>query len=110
MDAHAIAPVSAERRLTFPRDFGAHPDTRTEWWYATGWLQPDGSPGAPAAPAFGFQVTFFRSRSDVAADHPSRFAATQLIFAHAALTDLRARRLRHDQRIARRGFGIAEAA
>ena len=33
-----------------------------------------------------------------------------MIFAHAALTDLRARRLRHDQRIARRGFGIAEAA
>ncbi len=110
MDAHAIAPVSAERRLAFPRDFGAHPDTRTEWWYATGWLQPEGLSGAPAAPAFGFQVTFFRSRSDVAADHPSRFAATQLIFAHAALTDLRGKRLRHDQRIARRGFGIAEAA
>jgi predicted secreted hydrolase len=34
---------------------------------------------------------------------PSRFAARQLMFAHAALTDLGARRHRHDQRIARWG-------
>jgi predicted secreted hydrolase len=40
--------------------------------------------------------------------HPSRFAASQLVFAHAALTDLAGRRLRHDQRVARRGFGLAE--
>jgi len=32
-----------------------------------------------------------------------------LLFAHAAVTDLEQRRLRHDQRIARSGFGIAEA-
>jgi predicted secreted hydrolase len=101
--------VSAEHRLAFPRDFGAHPDTRIEWWYATGWLQSDASPVEVPAPAFGFQITFFRSRGEVAADHPSRFAARQISFAHAALTDLRAGRLRHDQRIARQGFGIAEA-
>ncbi len=95
--------------LAFPRDFGAHPQSRTEWWYATGWLAgPEAS--AAAAPQFGFQVTFFRSRTAVPADHPSRFAASQLIFAHAAVTDLAGRRLRHDQRIARSGFGIAGAA
>jgi predicted secreted hydrolase len=109
-DVHAVAPVSAERQLAFPRDHGAHPQARSEWWYATGWLEREGTPASAAAPTFGFQLTFFRSRTDVAADHPSRFAASQLIFAHAALTDLRAKRLRHDQRIARRGFGIAEAA
>jgi predicted secreted hydrolase len=103
------APVEAGRPLVFPRDFGAHPDTRTEWWYATGWLQPAGAV-AGSEPSFGFQVTFFRSRSDVPADHPSRFAAQQLLFAHAALTDLGAGKQDHDQRIARRGFGIAEAA
>ena len=79
---------------------------RTEWWYATGWLAAPGE----AAPRFGFQVTFFRSRTEVVPDHPSRFAARQLVFAHAALTDLAARRLRHDQRIARAGFEVAEAA
>jgi predicted secreted hydrolase len=91
------------RPLHFPADFGAHPDTRTEWWYVTGELHAGGD-------TWGFQVTFFRSRTELGADNPSRFAARQLLFAHAALTDLQARRLRHDQRIARQGFGIARAA
>lgn len=96
------------RTLVFPRDHGAHPDTRTEWWYITGALWP--AAAAPeAAPAWGFQVTFFRSRTGIG-PHPSRFAAQQLLFAHAAITDLAAGRLLHDQRIAREGFGIAEAA
>ncbi len=91
------------RPLVFPADFGAHPDTRTEWWYVTGKLES-------GAETFGFQITFFRSRTGVAADHPSRFAASQLHFAHVALTDLGAGRMRHDQRIARAGFGRASAA
>jgi predicted secreted hydrolase len=94
------------RPLRFPADFGAHPDTRTEWWYVTGWLA---EPGRGEDARLGFQVTFFRSRTDVAADHPSRFAATQLVFAHAAVSDVAGRRLHHDQRVARAGFGIAEA-
>ncbi len=97
------------RALQFPADFGAHSATRIEWWYATGWLQPANAAADDTRPRFGFQLTFFRSRTGVAADHPSRFAASQLIFAHAAVTDLAARRLRHDQRIARSGFGIAGA-
>lgn len=98
------------RALVFPADFGAHPDTRTEWWYATGWLA---DPARPGEPTHGFQVTFFRSRTALAQrqpPHPSAFAARQLIFAHAALTDLGARRQHHDQRIAREGFGRAGAA
>lgn len=104
--ASAAPGVQRGRVLAFPRDHGAHPDTRTEWWYATGWLAAPGE----SEPRFGFQVTFFRSRTDVAASHPSRFAASQLVFAHTALTDLGERRLRHDQRIARAGFEIAGAA
>ena len=100
------------RPLVFPADHGAHPDTRIEWWYVTGTVGVDSSAetGSASADRCGFQVTFFRSRTDVAADQPSRFAATQLLFAHAALTDLKQGRWRHDQRIARSGFGIAEAA
>ena len=89
--------------VVFPSDFGSHPEYRTEWWYVTGSLR------APAR-EFGFQVTFFRSRVDVAQGSGSRFAARQLLFAHAALTDLQGRQLLHDQRIARAGFGIAEAS
>ena len=101
----APASPAAPAPIVLPRDFGAHPETRIEWWYATGALDVPGS-----ADPFGFQITFFRSRTGVAADHPSAFAARQLIFAHAALTDPLARRLRHDQRIARAGFGIARAS
>ncbi len=85
------------RVLRFPRDHGAHPGCRTEWWYITGWL------GTEAQPSGGFQVTFFRSRTGVAQGHPSRFAARQLLFAHAAITTLGAGggRHLHDQRIVR---------
>ncbi|ROZ71571.1 lipocalin-like domain-containing protein [Ramlibacter sp. WS9] len=91
------------RKLEFPRDHGAHPDLRTEWWYVTGHAR-DGQR------EFGFQVTFFRTRVDVAQTMTSRFAAKQLVFAHAALTDVQGRKLLHDQRIAREGFDVAVAA
>jgi len=89
------------RRLAFPADHGAHPDFRTEWWYATGWLTlPDGSP-------LGFQSTFFRVRTGIGEDSESAFAPRQLILAHAALADPVLGRLRHDERAARVGFGLA---
>ena len=92
------------RALSFPRDHGAHPDFRTEWWYVTGWVR-DAS-GAD----IGVQVTFFRNRPNVAEDNPSAFAPRQLVFAHAAIADPAHGRLRHDQRAARAGFGLAGAA
>jgi predicted secreted hydrolase len=58
---------------------------------------------------FGFQVTFFRTRVDAAQSIQSAFAAHQLVFAHAAVTDVQGQRLWHDQRIARAGMGIAQA-
>ncbi|MGQ9724689.1 MAG: lipocalin-like domain-containing protein [Tepidimonas sp.] len=82
------------RPLVFPRDHGSHPDTQTEWWYLTGWLQA-------ASRLFGFQVTFFRSRIPAAQGLRSRLAARQLLFAHAAVTDVAAGRLTHDQRTMR---------
>ena len=91
------------RTLQFPRDFGSHPELRTEWWYITGHARS-------GAREFGFQLTFFRSRIDATQTMDSAFAAKQLIFAHAAITDLEGRKLWHDQRIAREGFGIASAA
>lgn len=99
--------------LRFPQDFGAHPASRIEWWYITGSLKVAQSVAVAAAGApraFGFQITFFRSRVDAAANSASAFAAKQLIFAHAALTDLQGRQLLHDQRIARAGFGLAGSA
>ena len=92
------------RRLQFPDDHGAHPGFRTEWWYLTGWLE------RRDAPPCGVQITFFRARTRHPEANPSRFAPTQLLFAHAALALPEEGRLLHDQRAARSGFGLAQAA
>lgn len=98
-----LARVQPGVALTFPSDHGAHPDFRLEWWYVTGWLTTgDGS-------ELGFQVTFFRSRPEIDPANPSRFAPSQVLFAHAALSDPDVGRLLHGERAARAGFGIAEA-
>ena len=96
-------PAVTPRPLVFPRDHGAHPDFRTEWWYLTGWLDALPQP-------LGFQITFFRTRTEVDPANPSRFAARQLVIAHAAIADPARGSLLADERIARAGFGIAEAA
>jgi predicted secreted hydrolase len=101
--APVYAPVLPGPPPRFPADHGAHPDYRTEWWYITGWLDtPDGPEG--------FQVTFFRSRPPEDPRNPSAFAPRQILFAHAALSDPKRGQLLHDQRIAREGFGLAEAS
>ena len=87
------ARVDPAYRMSFPRDFGAHPDFRTEWWYVTGWLGEDR----------GFQVTFFRVRTDHPQGNPSRFAPTQLLFAHAALMLPQNGHALHGQRATRIG-------
>jgi predicted secreted hydrolase len=99
----AYPDVRAGTTLAFPDDEGAHPEFRSEWWYVTGWLRDERR-------EFGFQVTFFRNRPGVAEASTSRFAAKQLLFAHAALADPERRRLVIDQRAAREGFGLASAA
>jgi predicted secreted hydrolase len=96
----ARAEQAAPRPLEFPRDHGAHPEFGIEWWYATGWLQRE-RPDASQTPAFGFQLTFFRSRTGLARSVDSRFAARQLLFVHAALSDVAERRLVHAERLSR---------
>lgn len=107
VDAQISYPdVASSNELAFPRDHGSHPAFRTEWWYLTAWVR-DGSVGGHER---GIQITFFRNRPGIAEGGTSRFAPTQLLFAHAAIADPVFDRLRHDQRAARAGFGLAEAA
>jgi len=98
----AFDPVLPGTVLTFPRDLGAHPGFRIEWWYVTGHLASSDGP-------LGFQVTFFRVRNPAAEGNPSRFAPRQLLFAHAALADPARGRLLHGERSARAYDGLAEA-
>ena len=98
-----FAPVVPGYVLRFPQDEGSHPQFRTEWWYVTGWLDTSPLP-------HGFQVTFFRTRPHPDTGNPSRFAPRHVLIAHAALSDPAHGRLRHEQRSARSGFGLADAA
>ena len=98
------APVTADRPLTFPADYGSHPEFRTEWWYVTGWLT------TKQGEQLGFQITFFRTKPDIDDGNPSSFAPRQLLVAHCAISDPKRGRLWQDQRIRRAGLGLAEAA
>ena len=96
--------VTPGYEIQLPRDEGSHPLFKTEWWYVTGWVE-DAS-GAP----LGFQLTFFRSRTGIDDDNPSRFALRQVLIAHLAISDPRRGSLLHHEKSARPGFGLAEAA
>jgi predicted secreted hydrolase len=98
------APVVPSRPLHFPADFGSHPEFRTEWWYVTGWLT------TAQGESLGFQITFFRTKPDIAADNPSAFSPRQILIAHCALSDPKRGRLWQDQRVRRAGMGLAQAA
>ena len=97
-----FAPVTPGYRLRFPADEGSHPAFRTEWWYITGWLDE-------AAAPLGFQITFFRTRPHPDTGNPSRFNPRDILIAHAAISERAPGRLRHAERVARAGFGLAEA-
>lgn len=98
--ARARAPAA----LQFPRDHGAHPDFRSEWWYFTGNLAD------AAGRRFGFQFTVFRfALAPAAARRASAFATRQAWMAHLAITDVAAQRFHAFERFARGAAGLAGA-
>jgi predicted secreted hydrolase len=86
----------------FPRDHGAHPDFKTEWWYFTGNLRSaDGR-------EFGYELTWFREGViPVRAPGLSRFVVGDFKFAHFAVSDLPDRKFFFAQKIARGAYGEA---
>lgn len=89
----------------FPRDHGAHPGYRTEWWYYTGHLVSD------QGELFGYQLTFFRvALTPAPVRRDSAWAADTVYFAHFALTDVSRRRFFFADRAQRAALGLAGAA
>lgn len=80
---HAGADAQTQTQLVFPRHAGAHPDYKTEWWYATGCINGDES-----NPLFGFQVTFFEAGWPLP-KHAVPAGGPVAHFMHAAVTDIR---------------------
>jgi predicted secreted hydrolase len=93
------------RVFQFPRDHGAHPDYKTEWWYYVGHLT------AASGESFGYQLTFFR----VALRKPdpqarSAWSLHTVYFAHLALTDATRRTFSFREKSGRGALGLSGAA
>ncbi len=89
----------------FPRDHGAHPEFKTEWWYLTGNLQDKvGNP-------YGYQLTFFRhGLQPVPTQTGSAWAVRDIYFGHLALTDGKNRRFCFSEKLGRGALGEADFA
>jgi predicted secreted hydrolase len=90
---------------SFPRDYGAHPAFRTEWWYFTGNLRD------AEGKRFGYQLTFFRQGIVPEAKNPSNpWAIRDLYLAHFTLTDVSAGQFWCAEQVSRKGPGLAGAS
>lgn len=105
-DSAGFARVTGPQRLTFPADYGPHPDYQTEWWYYTGNLNDaDGR-------HFGYQFTVFRRATlpaDQRTDRASDWTADQIYMGHFALTDVAGQDYQAFEHFARGGAGLAGA-
>ncbi len=98
--ARAYEPIE----FVFPRDHGAHPEYRTEWWYYTGNLTDS------TGNQYGYQLTFFRSA--LTPDLPERtsdLATNQIYMAHFAVTNGAANDHQSFERFSRGAGGLAGA-
>ncbi|GAB4187010.1 MAG: lipocalin-like domain-containing protein [Wenzhouxiangellaceae bacterium] len=88
--------------LQFPRDHGAHPDYRHEWWYLTGNLRmADGR-------HLGYQFTLFRyALSPQSPTGASAWNSHQIYMAHAAISLPDEQRFLHQERFSRGALGLA---
>ena len=95
--------ITGTPELDFPRDHGAHPDYRTEWWYVTGLVD------AANGDRYGFQITFFRQGLDPGDPKPgtSRLRARQIVAAHLAVADISNQGFHHAERLRRADGALA---
>jgi predicted secreted hydrolase len=92
------------REWQFPRDHGAHPAYRTEWWYFTGNLKDEHEN------AFGYELAFFRQGIRLEADKSANpWSLRDLYLAHLAVTDAAKKRFVFDEAVSRTGPGLAGA-
>jgi predicted secreted hydrolase len=101
-DADQFSQALHPRAWSFPRDHGRHDGFKTEWWYFTGNLRD------PTGRQFGYQITFFRSAlTPSATTRPSPWEFHDLYFAHAAVSDIAARKFHFADRLQRGRPGLA---
>lgn len=94
--------ADSKRVFEFPDDFGPHPEFQTEWWYYTGNMS------AKDGREFGYQLTFFRrALSPIKTKRESNWAASEIYFAHFALTDIESGHFYSNEKWSRGAAGLA---
>jgi predicted secreted hydrolase len=90
---------------SFPRDHGAHPNFKSEWWYFTGNLKEKGT-GRP----FGYQLTIFRQGVQI---HPaqknSKWAVRDFYFGHFTISDIEKNEFHVAEKVSRGALDEADA-
>jgi len=93
------------RTWSFPKDHGAHPAYRTEWWYFTGNLSD------AAGGQYGYQLTVFRVGLRPQPTEPENpWSVRDVYLAHLAVTDGRRGGFAYADRTSRAGPGLAGAS
>lgn len=102
-EAEGFTPVRPGYRFTFPKDHGAHPDYRIEWWYVTANLKDD------QGKDWGVQWTLFRQALEPQTDDEADagWSSAQVWLGHSAVTHANGHL--HADRLARGGVGQAGA-
>lgn len=83
------------RAFVFPRDHGAHPRFKSEWWYLTSTLKTS------AGEDLGVQFTIFRQALRPTPAGEGLWQSGQVYMAHIAVSDVAKATHLHDQRLAR---------
>jgi predicted secreted hydrolase len=90
---------------SFPRDHGAHPDFKSEWWYFTGNLHDAQNH------RFGYQLTIFRQGVQFTPEQTkSQWAVRDFYFGHFTISDIGADQFHVAERVSRGALGEAKAA
>ena len=106
-DQQGYLSVTGPCNLEFPRDHGPHSGYRTEWWYYTGNLK------SKNGNRYGFQLTFFRSQISPPGSYrdwpkpTSAWRTQQIYLAHAAISDITAKRHLQAEIVSREALGMA---
>jgi len=103
--APAFRPALPGYEFVFPRDHGAHPEYRTEWWYYTGHLRTE------SGRRYGFEVTFFRAGVVPNGQRATgNWQLNDLMPAHFAITDVAKKDFRYYEKLNRGSVFTADAA
>lgn len=93
-DADPLRDGTEHSPVDLPRDLAAHRDAQTEWWYYTGHGTTDSDR------KFGFELVFFKRRTDLDKFSvvPLRLIGNPFYFAHFAITDRKTTSFRYAHR------------